>query len=83
MIAASNGHAAVVELLLSKGANIEAANKVLIVNYWFNFLMCYFLDFDDYRDKIFTIFMNTQIIRSAEMDWLSRLLLMVYMPTYM
>ena len=30
MIAASNGHAVVVELLLSKGANVEAANTVMI-----------------------------------------------------
>ena len=32
MKAADNGHAAVVELLLSKGANIAAANKVMIPN---------------------------------------------------
>ena len=83
MIAASYGHTEVVELLLSKGANVEAVNKVMIANCGLKFLRSYFLDFDDYRDKIFTIFMNTQIIRSAEMDWLSRLLLMVYMPTYM
>ena len=69
MIAASSGHTAVVELLLSKGANIEAANKVMIVDCWFNFLISYLLDFDEYRDKIITIFMNIEIIRSAEMKY--------------
>ena len=68
MIAASNGHAAVVELLLSKGANIEAANKVMIPNCWLIYLKSYLLDFDDYRDKIITIFINIQMIRSAEME---------------
>ena len=75
MIAAYNGHTEVVELILSKGANIEAANKVMIVKCGLKFLRSYFLDFDVDRDKIITIFMNIQIIRSAEMDYLSRLLL--------
>ena len=68
MKAAYNGQTAVVELLLSKGANIEAADNVMIVDCWFNFLISYLLDFDDYRDKIITIFMNIQIIRSAERE---------------
>ena len=76
MWAVYNGHTAVVELLLSKGANIEAANKVMIPNCWFNILIPYFLDFDDYRDKIITIFMNIRII-SAEREHLSRLLLVL------
>ena len=69
MIAASNGHTAVVELLLSKGANISAVNKVMIPNCWLKFLISYLLDFDDNRDKIITIVMNIQIIRSAEMEY--------------
>ena len=39
MKAASNGKTAVVELLLSKGANTEAANKVMIPNYWLKFIL--------------------------------------------
>ena len=77
MKAAYNGHTAVVELLLSKGANIEAADKVMNPYCWLKFLISYFLDFDDYRDKIITIFMNIQIIRSAEMEQLLRLLLVL------
>ena len=82
MRAASNGQTAVVELLLSKGANIEAANMVMVANCWLKFLLPYLLDFDVDRDKIFTIFMNIQIIRSAEMEYFSRLLLVLYLPKY-
>ena len=73
MKAAYNGHTAVVKLLLSKGANTEAANKVMIFNSWLKSLISYLLDFEDYRYKIITIFMNIPKIRSAEMDWLPRL----------
>ena len=82
MKATEYGHTAVVELLLSKGANIEAANNLMISNYWLEFLGSNFLDFEDYRDKIITIFMNIQIIRSSEMEYFSRLLLALYMPKY-
>ena len=75
MIAAYNGHTEVVELILSKGANIEAANKVMIVKCGLKFLRSYFLDFDVDRDKIITILMNIQMIRNVEMDYVSRLLL--------
>ena len=68
-MAALGGHTEVVELLLSKGANIEAANNVMIGNCWFNFLISYLMDFDDYRDKIITIIMNIEIIRSAEREF--------------
>ena len=34
MSAVSNGQAAGVELLLSKGANIEAVDKVMIPTFW-------------------------------------------------
>ena len=77
MIAAYSGQTAVVELLLSKGANVNAVNKVMIPNCWLKYLISYLLDFDDYRDKIITIFMNIQIIRSAEREYLSRLLLIL------
>ena len=77
MRAADFGHTAVVELLLSKGANIEAANKVMIVNSWLKSLGPYFLDFEDYRYKIITIFMNIRMIRSAEMEYFSKLLLVL------
>ena len=82
MQAISSRKTAVVELLLSKGANIEAANKVMNPNYWSKFLRPYFLDFDVDRDKIMTIFMNTQIIRSAETECFSRLLLMFLFVQY-
>ena len=35
-MAASRGHSEVVELLLSKGANVEAANKVMNLNLHYN-----------------------------------------------
>ena len=65
MKAANNGHTAVVELLLSKGANIEAVNKVMIVKCGLKFLRSYFLDFDDYRDKIITL----EVLGSAETEY--------------
>ena len=70
-MAAYSGHAAVVKLLLSKGANIEAVDKVMIVECGLKFLRSYFLDFDDHRDKIITIFINIRIIRSAEREYFS------------
>ena len=75
MIAAYNGHAAVVELLLSKGVNIETANKVMIAKLLIEILeslFTYLLDFDDDRDKIITIFINIRIMRFVEMVWLPR-----------
>ena len=71
-----------VELLLSKGVNIEAANWVMIQNCWLKFMTPYLFDFDVDRDKIITIFMNIQIIRSAEMEYFSRLLLMLVFAQY-
>ena len=53
-MAAYRGQTAVAELLLSKGANIEAANKVTIdFQQLGRILRSQCLDFDDYRDKIF------------------------------
>ena len=37
MMAAYNGYMEVVDLLLSKGANIEAKDWVMIANYWLRY----------------------------------------------
>ena len=59
MMAASRGLTAVVELLLSKRVNIEATNKVTIDSQVSVVLMRYkCLDFDDYRDRIISIFIH-------------------------
>ena len=60
-----------VELLLSKGARTEVANKVMNPNCWLKKREAlYKLNFDDFRDKIITISVNIRMIRSAEMKLL-------------
>ena len=75
MKAASKGQTAVVEMLLSKGPNIEAANEVIIANCGCPYDVCYWIP--TIIETKQSLFISIQVIKSAKMGCVSNLLLVI------